>query len=84
MINKVKPRAAHEMFTSPMFFTELYGRNVIVRKYKEQLDAIDQPSEKNLKLIEFIQRHSNEGFKTFLNVLDQSSPRVATNVFRTG
>ena len=84
MIDKVKPMVAQEMFTSPLILEELYGRNVIVTRHKEELSSIHMDSQKNLKLLEIIQRRSDEAFQTLLDVLIQSKETTAADILQTG
>ena len=72
------------MFTSPVIFAELYGRNVVLSRHLEELHSVEMESKRNLKLIEVIQRRSNEAFEAFLEVLNKSSQNDAVTIFKTG
>ena len=69
-----------------MIFAELYAENVIESRHRERLDSYVSmtSAERNLKLIEIIQRRTQSAFDGFLHVFRDLHQRNVLEIFETG
>jgi len=83
-INKVKCHVAHNMHTRPILLAELRSINAILVRHEEEIASLPVETDRNLKLIEIIQRRSSEAFQAFIYALNICSETTAAHILLTG